>query len=132
MSFRNAQAAYPPANAPPYYSFAPANGNRPPLHHSVTGQKAATRCVNDVTMMLDSLASAFDQELKEKERDITQGQALLTNIQTEILDSQRLLFGSDRRRCEFDTEIVKILGLHGLRVLRQFFGSIYTTAAFSP
>lgn len=89
MSFRNAQAAYPPPNAPPYYSFGPANGDRPPLHYSVTGQKAATRCVNDVTMMLDSLASAFDQELKDKERDMTQAGALLNNIQAEILDSQR-------------------------------------------
>ena len=40
-------------------------------------------------MMLDSLAAAFDQELKEKDRDLTQANALLTNIQSEILESQR-------------------------------------------
>ncbi|EMD41091.1 hypothetical protein CERSUDRAFT_111666 [Gelatoporia subvermispora B] len=89
MSFRNAQAAYPPPGAPSYYAFAPANGDRPPLHYSVTGQKAATRCVNDATMMLDSLASSFDQELRDKERDMAQASALLTNIQQEILESQR-------------------------------------------
>jgi len=89
MSFRNAQSAFPPTGAPSYYSFAPMNGDRPPLHYSSTGQKAATRCVNDVTMMLDSLASAFDQELKDKERDLNQANALLGNIQAEILESQR-------------------------------------------
>ncbi|KAI0751315.1 apses-domain-containing protein [Daedaleopsis nitida] len=62
---------------------------RPPLHYSVTGNKAATRCVGDITMMLDSLAAAFDQELKEKDRDLTQANALLNNIQSEILESQR-------------------------------------------
>ncbi|KAI0721915.1 apses-domain-containing protein [Cerioporus squamosus] len=64
-------------------------GERPSLHYSVTGQKAATRCVGDITMMLDSLAAAFDQELKEKDRDLTQANALLNNIQSEILESQR-------------------------------------------
>ncbi|CCM05655.1 uncharacterized protein FIBRA_07885 [Fibroporia radiculosa] len=89
MSFRNTQAAFPPSNAPSYYSFGPMNGDRPPLHYSSTGQKAATRCVNDVALMLDSLASAFDQELKDKERDLNQANALLGNIQAEILESQR-------------------------------------------
>ncbi|KAG6901547.1 hypothetical protein C0995_010657 [Termitomyces sp. Mi166 len=89
MSFRNAQAAYPPPNAGPNYSFAPSNGDRPPLHHSVAAQRASTRCVNDMTSMLDSLAAAFDQELKDKERDMTQAHALLGNIQGEILDNQR-------------------------------------------
>lgn len=89
MSFRNAQAAAPPPNALMNYAFAPGNGDRPPLHHSVTAQKASTRCVNDVTSLLDSLAASFDQELKDKERDMTQAHALLHNIQAEILESQR-------------------------------------------
>jgi transcription factor MBP1 len=89
MSFRNAQVAYPPHGAPANYAFAPANGDRPPLHHSVAGQKASTRCVNDMTSMLDSLAASFDQELRDKERDTTQAHALLGNIQGEILESQR-------------------------------------------
>jgi ankyrin repeat protein len=86
MSFRNAQAAFPPANSLPNYAFAPGNGDRPPLHHSVTGQKASTRCVNDMTTLLDGLATSFDQELKDKERDMNQAHAL---IQAEILESQR-------------------------------------------
>ncbi|KAJ7087193.1 hypothetical protein B0H15DRAFT_781648 [Mycena belliarum] len=89
MSFRNVHAAYPPHTALPNYAFAPANGDRPPLHHSVAGQRASTRCVNDMTSMLDSLAASFDQELRDKERDTAQAHALLSNIQAEILESQR-------------------------------------------
>ncbi|KAF8639922.1 hypothetical protein AX17_001173 [Amanita inopinata Kibby_2008] len=89
MSFRNIQAAHPPLGAPATYSFAPANGDRPPLHHSTAAQRASTRCVNDMATLLDSLAASFDQELREKERDTNQAHALLTNIQAEILESQR-------------------------------------------
>ena len=89
MSFRNAHAAYPPFGASLGYVFAPANGDKPPLHQSVAAQKASTRCVNDVAAMMDSLAASFDQELKEKERDTTQAHAVLANMQAEILDSQR-------------------------------------------
>lgn len=89
MSFRNAQAAFPPPNSSPSYAFAPTNGDRPPLHHSVVAQRASTRCVNDMASMLDSLAASFDQELRDKERDMNQAHALLTNIQAEILESQR-------------------------------------------
>lgn len=89
MSYRNTHAAFPPSNAPLGYSFAPANGDKPPLHHSIAAQKASTRCVNDIAALMDSLAASFDQELRDKERDMTQAQALLTNIQGEILESQR-------------------------------------------
>ncbi|PCH41176.1 apses-domain-containing protein [Wolfiporia cocos MD-104 SS10] len=88
VSFRNAHAAYGPAGAP-YYAFGPSNGDRPPLHYSATGQKAATRCVHEMATMLDGLATTFDQELKDKERDFNQASALLSTIQAEILDSQR-------------------------------------------
>jgi transcription factor MBP1 len=89
MSYRNTHAAFPPSNAPLGYSFAPANGDKPPLHHSIAAQKASTRCVNDMAALMDSLAASFDQELRDKERDMTQAQALLANIQGEILESQR-------------------------------------------
>lgn len=86
MSYRNAQAATAP---PSIYDYGGTDGSGPPLHYSVTGQKAATRCVNEATLMLKSLAGSFDQELKDKERDMNQATALLGNIQTEILESQR-------------------------------------------
>ncbi|GJE84694.1 apses-domain-containing protein [Phanerochaete sordida] len=92
MSYRNAQAANPPPPAPPTHAqpLAPAfTMDKPALHYSMTGQKAATRCVNDVAALLNSLAGAYDQELRDKERDMNQASALLANIQSEILDSQR-------------------------------------------
>ncbi|KAL4075738.1 hypothetical protein J3A83DRAFT_4222572 [Scleroderma citrinum] len=85
MSFRNAQATLPAGTV----ASALLNGDRSPLHHSLAGQKASTRCVNDITNMLDSLAASFDRELQEKERDVTQAHALLQNIQQEILESHR-------------------------------------------
>ncbi|KAK7471007.1 Transcription factor mbp1 [Stygiomarasmius scandens] len=89
MSFRNAHAAFPGLNSAGNYSLGLSNGDRPPLHYSIAGQRASTRCVNDMTSMLDSLAASFDQELREKDRDTTQAHALLSNIQAEILESQR-------------------------------------------
>ncbi|PIL36730.1 transcription factor [Ganoderma sinense ZZ0214-1] len=93
LSFRSAADGPGPttiaaANGPSTYALL-TQGDRPSLHYSTTGQKAATRCVTDITMMLDSLAAAFDQELKEKDRDLTQANALLTSMQSEILESQR-------------------------------------------
>ena len=93
LSFRSATDGPGPAtiaatNGPSTYALL-TQGDRPSLHYSTTGQKAATRCVTDITMMLDSLAAAFDQELKEKDRDLTQANALLTSMQSEILESQR-------------------------------------------
>ncbi|KZT74437.1 transcription factor [Daedalea quercina L-15889] len=89
MPFRHSQSAFSQTPGPSFYPFGLAHHERAPLHHSTTGQRAATRCVSDVAMMLESLASAFDVELREKERDLNQANALLNNIQGEILESQR-------------------------------------------
>lgn len=99
MSFRNAQAAYPPVQATANYAFAPANGDRMPLHHSTAAQTASTRAITDMASMLDSLAASFDQELREKERDLNQAHALLSNIQAEILESQRAV-GQLKVQCQ--------------------------------
>jgi transcription factor MBP1 len=99
MSFRNAQAAYPPVQATTNYAFAPANGDRMPLHHSTAAQTASTRAITDMASMLDSLAASFDQELREKERDLNQAHALLSNIQAEILESQRAV-GQLKVQCQ--------------------------------
>lgn len=83
MSYRNAQAAYPlPAIPPPIPMSVP-------LHHSISGQKASTKCVGEMTNMLEGLATSFDCELQDKERNMNQAQALLQNIQQEILESHR-------------------------------------------
>ena len=86
MSFRNAQAAFPLQAVPPPI---PMGGERLPLNHSLAGQKASTKCVNEITNMLDNLGASFDRELQDKERDMNQAHALSQNIQQEILESHR-------------------------------------------
>ena len=63
--------------------------DRLPLHHSVTAQIASTQCVNDMATMLESLAASFDQELKDKEHDMSQAQLVLHTIQSEFLEHRR-------------------------------------------
>ncbi|KAI0698921.1 apses-domain-containing protein [Cytidiella melzeri] len=126
MSFRNAQATNPPAapSAAPY-AFPPTTSDIPALHYSATGQKAATRCVNSIAALLDSLATSYDQELKDKERDMAQASALFTNIQAEILESRRTvnslrsqcqgLEEAKRRQIELENDLrVKLGKLHRL------------------
>ncbi|KAH9963226.1 hypothetical protein BC827DRAFT_1357664 [Russula dissimulans] len=99
MSFRNAQAAYPPSRAAANFGFAPTSGDRILLHHSTAAQTASTRAITDMASMLDSLAASFDQELRDKERDLNQAHALLSNIQAEILESQRAV-GQLKVQCQ--------------------------------
>lgn len=65
--------------------------DRPTLHHSVIAQRTSTKVVSEVSKMLDNLASSFDRELREKERDLNQAHALLNNIDAELVESQRNL-----------------------------------------
>ncbi len=88
-SIRNVQSSYPPYGTSTHYAYNPPATEKIPLHHSVTAQAASTRCINDMSVMLHSLAASFDQELKDKERDMTQAHSLLGSIQSEILESQR-------------------------------------------
>jgi transcription factor MBP1 len=59
------------------------------LHYSETGQRASAAVIPQMAELLESLATTFDNELEDKERNLAQAHALLGNIQTEILDSQR-------------------------------------------
>ncbi|CCO30062.1 Cell division cycle-related protein res2/pct1 [Rhizoctonia solani AG-1 IB] len=61
----------------------------PQLHYSKTAQRTTTKATAEATSLMASLAAAFDAELVSKERDLAQAHALLTNIQGEILESQR-------------------------------------------
>ncbi|KAG9105496.1 hypothetical protein FRC07_009242 [Ceratobasidium sp. 392] len=72
-----------PAVPPPVLELAPQ------LHYSKTAQRTTTKATADAASLMASLAAAFDSELVSKERDLAQAHALLTNIQGEILESQR-------------------------------------------
>jgi DNA repair exonuclease SbcCD ATPase subunit len=63
--------------------------DRPTLHHSVIAQRTSTKVIGEVAKMLDNLATSFDRELLEKERDLNQAHALLNNIDAELVESQR-------------------------------------------
>ncbi|GJN89761.1 hypothetical protein Rhopal_002750-T1 [Rhodotorula paludigena] len=59
------------------------------LHSSETGQRVAREVIPSVAAMLDSLATAFDAELADKEREIVQADALALSLQGEIAEAQR-------------------------------------------
>ncbi|KAI0079676.1 apses-domain-containing protein [Panus rudis PR-1116 ss-1] len=84
MSYRNAQAAsgllYDPLSGA---------SDRPTIHQSVAAHKAATRCTNDIAVLLDNLAASYDQEIREKERERQQAFAVNDNIHSEILEGKR-------------------------------------------
>ena len=60
------------------------------LHYSETGQRITSHVIPQVHEQLEALASAFDSELEDKEKDIAQAHALLANIQAEVVESQKL------------------------------------------
>jgi transcription factor MBP1 len=76
----------PPPVGPPGYAD---TYFKAPFSYSAGAQKASARVLGEMGALLDGLTSAFDAELRAKERDSAQAQALLAAIQAEILDSQR-------------------------------------------
>ena len=65
----------------------------PQLHSSEVGQRTSTHCVPAMADLLEKLATSFDTELEEKDRDLAQAHALAANIQNEIVESQRTVGG---------------------------------------
>ncbi|KAM0788814.1 hypothetical protein ACM66B_002900 [Microbotryomycetes sp. NB124-2] len=61
----------------------------PVLHSSETGQRISSKLVPKFAEMLESLAQSYDAEVQEKDRDLQQAHAVLTSVQTELLESQR-------------------------------------------
>lgn len=61
----------------------------PQLHTSESGQRASSKCIPQMADLLESLSHAFDAELGDKDRDLTQAQALLSNIEAELAESHR-------------------------------------------
>lgn len=108
MSFRTLRAANASASGQGSLSNI-TYGERLSLHHSVTAQAASTQCVNDMAVMLESLAASFDQELKDKEHDMTQAQLVLHTIQSEILEHRRTV-NQLQQQCEGLDEAKENLG----------------------
>jgi hypothetical protein len=60
------------------------------LHYSEAGQRISGQIVPQMHEQLESLASAYDAELEDKEKDIAHAHAMLANIQAEVVESQRV------------------------------------------
>jgi len=75
--------------------------NTSPLHYSETGQKVTKQLLPEVTSMIELLATTFDTELQEKERDLDHAIGLLSNIEKEYLEGQRKISNYERMLSDF-------------------------------
>lgn len=74
----------------------------PQLHYSETGRMVISQLIPEVTSMVEMLATRFDSELQEKERDLEHANGLLNNIEKEYLEGQRKTSNYERMLADFD------------------------------
>lgn len=60
------------------------------LHTSVAGQQISTTTIPTVVNLLESLANSFDTSLATTEKEISQADSLLRNIEGEVEESKRV------------------------------------------
>ncbi|KAI7937589.1 hypothetical protein MJO29_014904 [Puccinia striiformis f. sp. tritici] len=73
----------------------------PSHHHSETGQRVTRQLLPEVTSMIELLATTFDTELQDKERDLDHAIGLLSNIEKEYLEGQRKISNYERMLSDF-------------------------------
>lgn len=61
------------------------------LHYSETGQRVTSSVGPQVKEGLERLATAYDNELEDKEKDIAQAHSLLSSIQAEVLENKKII-----------------------------------------
>lgn len=66
------------------------------LFQSQAAQQVTTRGIPQMSELLSSMASTYESELAEKEKDAAQASALLGNIQSELVESQTTLANLQR------------------------------------
>lgn len=76
----------------------------PRLYLSQAARNASGKATQQLTVMLDNLANAFDQEFADKERDLTQANALLANLQTETVDTQKAVAALQQQTAILESE----------------------------
>lgn len=74
----------------------------PQLHTSETGQRTSSKSIPQVAQLLEQLATSFDKELGDTDRDLQQAVSLLSTINTEIHDSNRILNNLDTQASTLD------------------------------
>ncbi|GAA5851889.1 hypothetical protein JCM9279_001922 [Rhodotorula babjevae] len=60
----------------------------PQLHTSETGQRVASEVIPRISTLLTTLATSFDAELADKERELAQADALAAALEAEIADAR--------------------------------------------
>lgn len=63
----------------------------PRTYHSDIARKAGGKAVADATTLLEGLAEAYDKELMDQERDLTQARYVLGSLQAEIAENHKAL-----------------------------------------
>lgn len=87
-------------------------GSLPPqLYHSQSAQQAAGKYTTDMTTMLDDLARSYDTELQQKEKDISQAEALLVSLRSDIEEAKKTLAELQSRSAGLQPEREKVAGL---------------------
>ncbi|BGO98529.1 Transcription factor [Rhodotorula toruloides ATCC 204091] len=69
-------------------------------HSSETGQQIATKVIPDISNLLDTLATSFDAELADKERELTQADATIAALQSEIAETQQTVQQLEQRAAQ--------------------------------
>jgi transcription factor MBP1 len=85
-----------------YVGVAPAR-----LHTSETGQKVASKVIPEVASLLETLATSFDAELADKDRELVQADATIAALQTEIAEAERAAQQLEQRAKQVDALAVK-------------------------
>jgi len=81
------------------------------LYHSQSAQQAAGKYTSDMTTMLDDLARSYDTELQQKEKDISQAEALLVSLRADIEDAKTMLAELQSKSAGLQPEREKVVGL---------------------
>ncbi|GAA5882068.1 hypothetical protein JCM16303_005585 [Sporobolomyces ruberrimus] len=67
------------------------HGIVPRLHSSTTGQRISQELVPAMSHLFETLASTYDAELADKDRELAQADSLLASLQAEINEQQRTI-----------------------------------------
>ncbi|GAA5866413.1 hypothetical protein JCM3774_004673 [Rhodotorula dairenensis] len=72
------------------------------LHTSETGQKVASKVIPEVASLLETLATSFDAELADQDRELVQADATIASLQTEIAEAHRAAQQLEQRAQQVD------------------------------
>ncbi|KAI8453022.1 hypothetical protein BY996DRAFT_7185221 [Phakopsora pachyrhizi] len=81
------------------------------LGYSETSRKLTKEALPQLRDLIESLASSFDSEAREKEHDLNQANSLLRSIQAELLDGQKKILNCESMLSDFNEKKEVLAGL---------------------